>query len=187
MGSLIIGFSVVVLGIFSTALSKQLTDEIKDWTPWVIKRLVNFAVRKLADEQQGRYEEEWLSHINEIPGEIGKLVAALGFYFAAQKMSSRIGVRKRALDVLLSLSFILFEFPLILMITTVIKARDGGPIFIREKRRWNNQTFSLLKFRTMSDDGQCTNLGQFLRRSRLDEIPILFNILRGDLSFYKED
>jgi hypothetical protein len=92
---LIISFIVVGLGIFAAALSRQLTDEFKAWTPWIIKHLVKGAVRRLAEQDRSRFEEEWLAHVNEIPGEVGKIIDALGFFYAAQRISLRISVPKR--------------------------------------------------------------------------------------------
>ncbi len=76
---LIIGFIVIVIGILGTALSRQLTDECKAWTPWLIKYFINRAINKLHEEERDRFAEEWLAHVNELPGEVGKIIAALGF------------------------------------------------------------------------------------------------------------
>ena len=118
---------------------------------------------------------------------------------------------KRALDVLVALAILAFAAPLLLVIAVAIKAQDGGPVFFRHTRCGRNaQPFGLWKFRTMHVDAaerltalleddpdaeaewvrtrklrrdpRVTRLGRFLRRSSLDELPQLLNILRGDMS-----
>jgi hypothetical protein len=179
---LIISFIVVVLGIFAAALSRQLTDEFKAWTPWIIKHLVKGAVRRLAEEDRSRFEEEWLAHVNEIPGEVGKIIDALGFFYAAQRISLRISVPKRILDVLVCSTIFLLQIPVMLMIASLIKAGDGGPILIKREQKWNGQTVLLFKFRTEGLAGRRTRVGQFLLSSNLDQLPTLINILRGDMT-----
>ena len=65
---LIIGFILIVLGTLGTALSRQLTDECKAWTPWLTKYLINRATRKLREEERDRFEEEWLPISMNCPG-----------------------------------------------------------------------------------------------------------------------
>jgi sugar transferase EpsL len=101
---------------------------------------------------------------------------------------------KRALDlVLASLGLILLS-PLILLIAILVRILLGAPVLFRQQRPgYRGQPFYLYKFRTMTDkrghDGQLlpdsarlTGLGSFLRALSLDELPELFNILRGDMS-----
>ena len=80
-----------IVGIFAAALSKQLTDEIKAWTPWIIELLIHAAVAKLPESERDRLHEEWHSDIRDTPGELGKLVVAVGFVLAALKISHDIG------------------------------------------------------------------------------------------------
>jgi hypothetical protein len=68
-------------------LGKLLADEFKAWFPWIAERILQCAVRGLPENQRVRYSEEWRSHLNETPGEIGKSVCALGFLRAGWKMS----------------------------------------------------------------------------------------------------
>jgi hypothetical protein len=77
---------LAVLGIFGAAASRQLTDEFKAWTPWLIDRLVRRAVRQLPENQRERFSEEWHSHVTEVPGDVGKLIVAFGFLSASWKM-----------------------------------------------------------------------------------------------------
>ena len=103
---------------------------------------------------------------------------------------------QRLLDILLALVFGLLALPLILGIMLVLWWREGGPIFYgSERMRGLTQGFTLWKFRTMrsvdEDSGvsggdkhaRVTPTGHWLRARRLDELPQLWNILRGDIGF----
>jgi hypothetical protein len=78
--------AVFFVGVIGAALSQQLADELKAWTPWLVRRIIQFDVALLPQSQRERFSEEWMSHINEVPGEIGKLITALGFLLAVRKM-----------------------------------------------------------------------------------------------------
>ena len=104
---------------------------------------------------------------------------------------------KRILDFVLSLCGIVVLSPLLLLIAVWIKAGSRGPVLFRQKRVGKDKEFfSILKFRTMyadtpkdvpthllqNPDAMITRSGRFLRRTSLDELPQLFNILCGQMS-----
>jgi len=101
---------------------------------------------------------------------------------------------KRALDVLVALPLLALAAPLLAVIAAVVRWRLGAPVLFRQRRiGWLGKEFTILKFRTMKDardhDGQpfsdadrLTALGRFLRSTSLDELPELWNVLRGDMS-----
>jgi lipopolysaccharide/colanic/teichoic acid biosynthesis glycosyltransferase len=103
---------------------------------------------------------------------------------------------KRSFDILVSLIVILVSFPLWLLIAVLIKLDSSGPIFYRSFRVGKGERrFRIYKFRTMcvdadmngpgitrSDDSRITVVGKFLRKMKLDELPQLINVLKGEMS-----
>ena len=101
---------------------------------------------------------------------------------------------KRCLDFLLSLCAIILFSPLLLVLTILVRVKLGSPvIFYQERPGKDEKIFTLCKFRTMTDERdekgellpdavRLTKFGKFLRGTSLDELPELFNILKGDMS-----
>ncbi len=85
MGFLIAAVALVG-SVLLAALVTVLADEFKAWLPWIAGRMTRRAVSGLPKHLQSRYSEEWHSHLAEVPGVIGKLVAAVGFLRASPKM-----------------------------------------------------------------------------------------------------
>jgi len=103
---------------------------------------------------------------------------------------------KRLLDLVSLAIFVVVLWPVVLAIALLILVRDGRPVFyVSERMKAPGQPFDLVKFRTMTHDpadsgasgghkaARITPTGQVLRRYRLDEIPQLWNVLKGDISF----
>lgn len=101
---------------------------------------------------------------------------------------------KRFLDFILSLCAIIVLSPVLLILTVLgaIKMR-GNPFFTQDRPGWHEKIFKLIKFRTMDnrkdengnllpDEVRLNRYGRFLRSTSLDELPELFNILKGDMS-----
>ena len=110
-------------------------------------------------------------------------------------LASRI--QKRAFDFALTLPVLLLLSPLLLLIALSIKLDSPGPIFFKQKRLGRgNRLFDIYKFRSMRsetldptgtisasrDDNRITWIGRIIRRTSLDELPQLFNVLIGDMS-----
>ena len=104
---------------------------------------------------------------------------------------------KRVMDVGLSILGLIVMAPLMAVVAAAIKLQDGGPVLYRQRRLTEHgRVFMILKFRSMRVDAEAdgvarlacegderiTPLGRFLRRTHMDELPQLINILRGDMS-----
>lgn len=108
----------------------------------------------------------------------------------------RLSKTKRLIDVLGSAAGLIFLLPLFVLVATLICLESrGGPIFRQRRTGYNGVPFVIYKFRTMSvqEDGdtivqavrgdeRVTQLGSFLRRSSIDELPQLMNVLKGEMS-----
>jgi hypothetical protein len=66
--------------------SRLLADEFKAWVPSVVDRIISFAVSRAPEHLRERLAEEWRGHVNDTPGDLGKLVAAFGFVWASGKL-----------------------------------------------------------------------------------------------------
>lgn len=144
------------------------------WVPDIFSlRLINHSVREIAGIPVLTLSETPLTGIS--------------------KLSKAIEDRLLAFLILLCIS------PLLLLIAAAVKLDSPGPVFFRQKRTgWNGKTFRIWKFRSMKveqeadasqvvkqaqkDDPRITKVGKFIRKTSLDELPQLLNVLFGDMS-----
>jgi lipopolysaccharide/colanic/teichoic acid biosynthesis glycosyltransferase len=128
-------------------------------------------------------------------------------FLDGKSMDRSVKIVKRAMDVVGSVVGLTVTAPLFAAIAAAIKLNDGGPVFYRQKRAGayfgiegeavNVYTFDMIKFRTMRVDAEkgssrpirasegdprITRVGRLLRKTRLDELPQLINVLRGEMS-----
>ena len=115
--------------------------------------------------------------------------------FGALLPSRQYLLVRRALELVVTVAVLPILVPVLLLIAAVVRLDSRGPIFFLQTRIGRRgKPFSMVKFRTMRHgvdgpsftktlDPRITRCGHFLRRSRLDELPQLFNILRGDMSW----
>jgi lipopolysaccharide/colanic/teichoic acid biosynthesis glycosyltransferase len=100
----------------------------------------------------------------------------------------------RILDFLMAFGGLVVASPILLIITIIGYFDTGSPVFIQQRVGKNKKPFNLIKFRTMSIDtksvashlansSSITKLGSFLRKSKIDELPQLINVLKGEMSF----
>ena len=117
-----------------------------------------------------------------------------GFSILYSRFEQRM---KRIVDIAVALSMLVISFPLMLLSALIIKLESKGPVFFIQNRiGLNGCTFRMVKFRSMrlhdpsqhspyaeDRDVRITRFGRLMRRTRIDELPQIFNILRGDMSF----
>lgn len=103
---------------------------------------------------------------------------------------------KRLTDLLFSLTILIISFPFLIIAAFAIKIDSKGPIFfIQERTGFNGEPFKMIKFRgmvnnaleigpelTQKDDPRITKVGKFLRRTSIDEIPQVINVIKGEMS-----
>jgi exopolysaccharide biosynthesis polyprenyl glycosylphosphotransferase len=141
---------------------------------------VDFAERRFGRVDLARLQPDWLEGANG---------ARLGAWEA---------VMRRAFDIVTALTLLLATLPVILLAAIAVKLDSPGPIFYRQARVGRGgHVFSLFKFRSMVQDAEAkqgpawatkrdprvTRVGRILRLTRIDEIPQVFNVLRGDMAF----
>jgi sugar transferase (PEP-CTERM system associated) len=113
-------------------------------------------------------------------------------------ISPPLRILKRLADIFLAVLFLLLTAPLMLVVAILIKLDSAGPVFYRQERVGRyGKVFAVLKFRSMCKDAEAvtgpvfadkhdsriTRVGRALRTMRVDELPQLFNVLRGEMSF----
>ncbi|WP_214805034.1 MULTISPECIES: sugar transferase [unclassified Exiguobacterium] len=105
-------------------------------------------------------------------------------------------ISKRFIDILISLLLILITVPVVILFSILIKIESNGPILYRQDRLGrNNNIFTIYKLRSMYSDAErdgakwakindsrITRIGSIIRKTRIDELPQLFNVLKGEMS-----
>lgn len=123
--------------------------------------------------------------------DFGALVVSAG------PLGLRARVAKRVLDLALTVPALIVLAPLLVLVAVAIKLEDGGPVlFVQRRMGRSNRFFPIYKFRSMKvekldgdgrtsasrDDDRITRIGRLIRRTSIDELPQLLNVLRGDMS-----
>ena len=165
------------------------SDLSSDWESFIADSAVNgipvYHHKQLSENLTGKVEIEHLSENN-----LGSLLPSY-FYLRF----------KQSIDIIGVLLFLPIALPLFALIALAIKKDSKGPVFFRQDRMgYHGKVFRVWKFRTMepfhstdvsereasitaNDDERVTRVGAFLRKSRLDELPQILNILRGEMSW----
>ncbi|EIF2086634.1 sugar transferase [Clostridium perfringens] len=109
-----------------------------------------------------------------------------------------LNIAKRMFDLFFSLIGIIITIPIFILVSIMIKLTSKGPIIFKQERVGKNKKiFYIYKFRTMTDcddrasdrqvtvinDQRITRIGRILRKYKIDELPQLYNVLKGDMSF----
>lgn len=115
---------------------------------------------------------------------------------ANQRVAAQLGILKRVEDIAIALPLLIIFAPLFFLVAVAIKLSSPGPVLFRQERYgFNNEVFNVYKFRSMyvtrndapvvaasKGDARVTKVGRFLRRTSLDELPQLFNVVNGTMS-----
>lgn len=157
-----------------------------------IKDLLDFKTRGVAIEEATTFYERVAGKIPIENLKPSWMVFNTGF-----GVSKRMLVEKRILSLVVSSILLLLFSPIILLMMILIKLDSKGPVFYRQDRvGQDGRTFTLVKFRSMYNDAETksgpvwcaegdsrvTRVGRLMRRTRLDELPQLYNVFRGDMS-----
>lgn len=122
------------------------------------------------------------------------LIESLGFEILHNTTQQKM---KRLFDIVLSVVLLIVTFPIMMITAVIIELSSKGPVFFRQKRLGlKNEEFEIIKFRSMKihdqeehskyaceDDPRITGFGKFIRKTRIDELPQLICILKGEMSF----
>ncbi|MFA6281671.1 MAG: sugar transferase [Candidatus Omnitrophota bacterium] len=150
------------------------------------KRMINFKiVAELLDAMVQQFELETIGGLNLIKIKESPLNFIYNRFL------------KRSIDIVTSAVGLIFLSPVFLVVSFLVKRDSDGPVFFSQERiSEGGKIFRVYKFRTMcqdaekesgpvfvkKDDERCTKLGKFLRKSNIDELPQLFNVLKGEMS-----
>lgn len=164
-------------------------------------RRVNMPVKDLLElKLHGVRVDDGTTLLEKISGkvEVDELHPSWMIFGDGFKLSSKYWYVRRAVSMFLALALTLATLPLIPIIMLLIRMTSKGPLLYKQKRTGlRGQVFDCYKFRTMrqdaevdsgptwasDDDPRVTTVGHYLRRTRLDEIPQLWNVLKGDMAF----
>lgn len=165
--------------------------ELRDWLPWIAKRIISQAVSAISIDIRERMREELTAELAAIPGKISPLVFALsvwwGFWRTAIIEKLNISASQRAVrvvDIALGNIMVILVAPVLLLSMLATFLSGSGPtlLAIRCVGR-NNKQFVLLRFRTRNPKtGDYSSIGLFMRKTRLDRLPELINVVRGEMS-----
>ena len=194
-----IGGTVRILGNYSQVVELTRANRVDRLVVAISERRGGYPVDSLLDLRvRGCKVTEWTSFYEKLSGRIPiDNLSPSYFIFQEGFRKSRILLYSRRF---VSLSFaaglLLLLFPLLLITALIVKIDSPGPVFYTQKRVGKNgKTFDIIKFRSMRidaevngtpqwavrDDPRVTRVGKLIRVTRLDELPQLINVLRGDL------
>lgn len=169
--------------ILSEEVSVIVVDSKNEHIAPILPRLYNLIFSHIRFVDQYRIYEDIF---DKIP------LSLIGYSWFLENVSSRahfgFDLFKRAMDIVLAGALLILSLPLYPLIALGTIVFQQGPVFFHQERVGKgNQPILLVKFRTMSteeniDERRVTGYGEFLRKTRLDELPQLWNVLRGELS-----
>lgn len=171
--------------VLATVALQLVLTEALDWCPWLAGRLIRGAAHRLPRADRARYEEEWLAELDALPGRrISKLIFAASILGAAHRTRRELSTTTKAsstltrsIDVYSGVTLLVLVAPLLAMIAVMVRLASPGPMLIGQRELGRDgKPFTMYRFRTTS------SFGHLLRRTALDELPAIYNLLRGDIS-----
>jgi len=178
-------------------IRRKRVDRVVVALPWIASERIHALLKKLRtvpvridlvpSDMVWRFPTINMERVGDVP----VLTIANG------RIDEQIGLLKRAEDLIISSAVLFLITPLLLLIALAIKLDSKGPVIFKQRRHgFNNAVFNVYKFRSMTvadsasptvvqatrNDRRVTAVGKFLRRSSLDELPQLFNVLLGNMS-----
>lgn len=169
------------------------SHEIRDKAEVADRLLKAKFAGSFVEELTSFYETQWQKipyfHIDE-----EWILASKGFGIVGSKGRLRV---KRIIDVFMAIILIVLTLPFILVTALIVRLESPGPIIFEQVRTgYQGREFRIYKFRSMvqnaeangaqwasANDVRVTKVGRFIRKTRLDELPQLFNVLKGEMSF----
>jgi polysaccharide biosynthesis protein PslA len=144
-------------------------------------------VTLFVDVEAGERRAQTLSRVTDAPRT----------FLPRQRDDERRAVDKRVQDLIIGTLALILAAPIMLAVAVAVKLDSPGPVLFRQRRHgFNNEVITVCKFRSMrhehsdaeakrqvtADDERITRVGRFIRRTSLDELPQIFNVLRGEMS-----
>jgi hypothetical protein len=157
--------ATILTGILASILASIFFNEFVQWRPLVVRKLIALAVRRLPGNQRDRYLEEWTAHSNEVPGDLGKVIVAIGCLVAAESMAGKANVFERVF----AFTAVLFLVPALALIFFGLLASGTRPLHVTR-----SEDETRLRFSTPP-----TLLGSFLYQTGLNELPMLLTVVAG--------
>jgi sugar transferase (PEP-CTERM system associated) len=194
-----IGRTARILGDYSQVVELTRANRVRRLVVALTERRGEYPVNSLLDLRVRGYKvTEWASFYEKLSGRI--LIDNLSpSYFIFQEGFSKSALllySRRVVSLSFAAGLLLLLFPLVLITAFLVKIDSPGPVFYTQKRVGKNgKVFDIIKFRSMRvgaeqngrplwavrNDPRVTRMGKFIRATRLDELPQLINVLRGDL------
>jgi Undecaprenyl-phosphate glucose phosphotransferase len=178
-------------------IRRNRVDRVVVALPWVASDRIDALLKKLRTVPV-RIDLVPNNVVWQFPGlNMERICSVPVLTIANSRVNDQMGMVKRLEDVIISSVLLAMISPLLVLIALIIKLDSKGPVIFKQRRHgFNNQVFEVYKFRSMTvadsaskevvqatrNDRRVTRVGRFLRRSSLDELPQLFNVLFGHMS-----
>ncbi|HWP25674.1 MAG TPA: exopolysaccharide biosynthesis polyprenyl glycosylphosphotransferase [Xanthobacteraceae bacterium] len=171
-------------------------DDVFILTPWSHQHVINHCIEAFMTVPASIHlgPEQILDRFDQVT--IEKVGSVASLHLLRPPLSLAATLSKRTFDVVAATIGLIVLTPLFVIVAILIKLESKGPVFFLQRRYgFNQEMFRIVKFRTMTttddgdvveqvtkDDQRVTRVGRFLRRWNIDELPQLFNVLRGEMS-----